>query len=88
MADTFTVQLAQRGVLVLPKSLRDTYNLQPGDTFTLLDLGDGVILLKRGRSEIDGIADRIKDMMVEEGETLESMLLALREERERYAAQD
>jgi hypothetical protein len=39
MADTMIVQMAQRGVLTLPKAVRDSYNLQPGDSFTLLDLG-------------------------------------------------
>jgi bifunctional DNA-binding transcriptional regulator/antitoxin component of YhaV-PrlF toxin-antitoxin module len=88
MPATYNLQLSQRGVLVLPKALRENYNLQPGDSFTLLDLGEGVLVLKRGRSEIDLIADRIKQMMLEEGVTLESMLLTLREERERYAAGD
>lgn len=87
MPDSYNLQLSQRGVLVLPKALRENYNLQPGDSFTLLDLGEGVLVLKRGRSEIDMIADRIKEMMLEEGVTLESMLLTLREERERYAAE-
>ncbi len=88
MSVSYNIQLSQRGVLVLPKALRDSYNLQPGDNFTLLDLGEGVLVLKRGRSEIDLIADRIKQMMLEEGETLESMLLTLREERERYVVED
>jgi len=88
MPATYNLQLSQRGVLVLPKALRESYNLQPGDSFTLLDLGEGVLVLKRGQSEIDMIADRIKQMMLEEGVTLESMLLTLREERERYAAGD
>ncbi len=39
MADTMIVRMAQRGALTLPKALRDSYNLQPGDSFTLLDLG-------------------------------------------------
>jgi bifunctional DNA-binding transcriptional regulator/antitoxin component of YhaV-PrlF toxin-antitoxin module len=87
MSDTITIQLAQRGVLVLPKALRDSYNLQPGDSFTLIDL-DGVFVLSPRRSEIDKIADRLREVLTERGETLESMLHALREERERYASQD
>ncbi|HYP41144.1 MAG TPA: AbrB/MazE/SpoVT family DNA-binding domain-containing protein [Chloroflexia bacterium] len=87
MSDTITIQLAQRGVLVLPKALRDSYNLQPGDSFTLIDL-DGVFVLSPRRSEIDKIADRLREVLTEQGETLESMLHALREERERYASQD
>jgi bifunctional DNA-binding transcriptional regulator/antitoxin component of YhaV-PrlF toxin-antitoxin module len=78
--------MGQRGVLVLPKALRESYNLQPGDTMTLLDLG-GVLVLSPQRSQIDAVAERIKEMLVEEGETLESMLQALREERDRRAGQ-
>jgi bifunctional DNA-binding transcriptional regulator/antitoxin component of YhaV-PrlF toxin-antitoxin module len=83
MTDTITLQMSQRGIFVLPKSLRETYNLQPGDTFTLLDLGGSFVITPR-RSEIDSLADRISRALAEKGETLESMLQAVREERERY----
>ena len=83
MNDTMTVQMTQRGVVVLPKTLRETYNLQPGDSFTLLDLG-GVFVISPQRSNIDALADHINQSLVEKGETLESLLLTLREERERY----
>ena len=84
MTDTITVQLAQRGVLTLPKSLRESYNLQPGDSFTLLDLG-GVFVLSPLHSEIDALAERLTYSLTERGETLETLLQALREEREGYA---
>ena len=83
MEETMTLQMAQRGILVLPKALREMYDLHPGDTFTLLDLG-GVFVLSPLRSEIDALADRITQELVEKGETLEGMLKSLREERERY----
>lgn len=83
MNDTMTVQMTQRGVVVLPKTLRETYNLQPGDRFTLLDLG-GVFVISPQRSNINALADRINQSLVERGESLESMLLTLREERENY----
>jgi len=83
MDDTITLQMAQRGVLVLPKALREAYHLQPGDSFTLLDLG-GVFVINPRHSEIDAIADRITQALLERGETLESMLQTLREEREKY----
>lgn len=86
MSDSLTVKMAQRGVVTLPKVLRENYNLRPGDTFTLLDLG-GVFVLSPRRSEIDALADRLTDALTERGETLESMLQAMREERERYADQ-
>lgn len=84
--DALNVQIGQRGVITLPKSLRERYNLQPGDDFSILDL-DGVFVLSRRRSEIDALADQITQALTEEGETLESMLTALREEREAYGRQ-
>ena len=87
MSDAVTVQMTQRGVVILPKALRERYKLRPGDRFTLLDLG-GVFVLTPSRSEIDALADRITQALTERGETLETMLQVLREERERYGGQD
>jgi AbrB family looped-hinge helix DNA binding protein len=87
MNDTVTVLIAQRGVLTLPKAIRERYNLRPGDRFTLLDLG-GVFVLSPQGSEIDALADRITRALTERGETLETMLQALREERERDVKED
>ena len=80
--DSITIQLAKRGVITIPQSLRESYGMQPGDTFTLLDLG-GVFVLSPRRSEIDVLAERIAAQWTEDGETLEMMLQALREERDR-----
>lgn len=85
MSDTISIQMGQRGVVILPKPLRDTYHLQPGDNFTLLDLG-GVFILSPGHTQIDTLAGQISRSLMEQGETLESMLLVLREEREQYDA--
>jgi bifunctional DNA-binding transcriptional regulator/antitoxin component of YhaV-PrlF toxin-antitoxin module len=82
---SITLQLAQRGVITIPKSLRESYGLQTGDTLTLLDLG-GVFVLSPRRSEIDAIADKMAAQWAEDGETLETMLRALREERDRRGA--
>jgi AbrB family looped-hinge helix DNA binding protein len=81
--DAMVVQVAQRGVITLPKRLREAYGLQPGDTLSVVDLG-GAFLLYPGRSEVEEIASRIGAELAAQGETLESMLQALREERARY----
>lgn len=80
-----TLQMAKRGVITIPKSFRESYGMQAGDTFTLLDLG-GVFVLNPRRSEIDAFADKMAAQWVEDGETLETILKALREERERRAS--
>ena len=83
MMDTMTIQVAQRGLVTLPKALREAYRLNPGDELTLLDLG-GVFLLIPRCSEVDALADKISMVLMGQGETLESMLKALRESREHY----
>jgi AbrB family looped-hinge helix DNA binding protein len=83
MTDAMTVQVAQRGLVTLPKALRDTYRIREGDQLTLLDLG-GVFVISPRRSEIDVLAEALSDSLVEQGESLESMLRALREARQRY----
>ncbi len=80
-----TIQMSKRGVITLPKPLRESYNLHPGDTFSLIDLG-GVFVLSPHRSEIDAIADKIAAQWESDGESLESMLRALREERAQRAS--
>ncbi len=82
--ESVDLQMAQRGVITIPKSLRESYGIKPGDTFTLIDLG-GVFVLSPRRSEIDAIADKIASQWAEDGATLETMLQTLREERERRA---
>ena len=84
MDDSMTLQVAQRGLLTLPKALREAYRIREGDVLTLLDLG-GVFLLSPRQPAIDGLADELKTALVDQGESLESMLQALREAREKYA---
>jgi bifunctional DNA-binding transcriptional regulator/antitoxin component of YhaV-PrlF toxin-antitoxin module len=84
MSKPLTAQISQRGVLTLPKSLRETYKLEPGDVVTVIDLGGAIVISPR-RSEVDRMADEIGSVLAERGESLESMLTALREEREKYA---
>ena len=76
-----TIRMSERGIITIPKPLRESYNLHPGDTFSLIDLG-GVFVLSPQRSEIDVIADKIAAQWEDDEESLESVLLALREKRE------
>jgi len=68
------------------KPLRERYRIREGDALALLDLG-GVFILTPGRSQIDELATRIAEALQERGESMESMLQALREERDRVFAE-
>jgi bifunctional DNA-binding transcriptional regulator/antitoxin component of YhaV-PrlF toxin-antitoxin module len=79
--------LRDKGVLTLPVSLRRKYNLRAGDTFSVIDLGEGAIVLARRASRIDELGDRVAQMVQEAGYTPEQLMATLDEERERYYAE-
>lgn len=82
--NTFQVQVVRRGIITLPKELREQNNIEEGDTLTLINLGDGVVVMSPRRSRIDEIADKMAKELQESGESLESMLKTLREVRADY----
>ncbi len=84
MNNTFQIQVVRRGIITLPKELREHNNIEEGDTLTLIDLGDGVFVISPRRSRVDEIADKLAREWQDSGESLESMLSTLREVRAEY----
>lgn len=84
MNNTFQVQVVRRGIITLPKELREHNNIEEGDTLTLIDLGDGVVVMSPRRSRVDEIANKLAREWQDSGESLESMLTTLREVRAEY----
>ncbi|MCL5996070.1 MAG: AbrB/MazE/SpoVT family DNA-binding domain-containing protein [Chloroflexi bacterium] len=81
---TTTIQIRKKGSLTLPMELRHKYNLDEGDVFTLIDLGDGSFLLTPRVSQINRLGDRVSEILKEEEISLDHLLNTLDEERERY----
>jgi len=79
-----TIQMRGKGNITLPVNLRNKYDLGEGDVFTLIDLGDGSIILTPQRSEVNRLGERISRIMDAEGLDLDDLLAGLDEERERY----
>jgi len=86
MNNTFQVQVVRRGLITLPKELRDHNHIEEGDTLTLIELGDGVVVMRPQRSRVDEIANKLAREWQDSGESLESMLTTLREVRTEYDA--
>lgn len=86
MNNTFQVQVVRRGIITLPKELRVNNRIEEGDLLTLIDLGDGVVVMSPRRSRVEEIASRLAQEWQESGETLETMLATLREVRDEYDA--
>jgi bifunctional DNA-binding transcriptional regulator/antitoxin component of YhaV-PrlF toxin-antitoxin module len=81
---TMTIQIRKKGSLTLPVDLRNKYNLDEGDVFTLIDLGDGSFLLTPQVSQVNRLGDRVTRILKKEGVSLEDLLSALDEERQQY----
>lgn len=84
MVRAITVQVRRKGTLTLPSALRRKYQVGDGDVFTLLDLGDGCLLLTPQVSQLARLGDQVAELMAAEGVTTEDMLRALDEERAAY----
>lgn len=79
--DRVTARVGRRGVVTLPKRLRDRYRIREGDVLTLVDLGGVFLLLPPSR--LDYLADEIERELQARGLSLESMLRELRAIREK-----
>jgi bifunctional DNA-binding transcriptional regulator/antitoxin component of YhaV-PrlF toxin-antitoxin module len=79
-----TVQIRRRGVLTLPAELRRRYDIDEGDAFTLVDLGEGSFLLTSQVSRVAHLGDQVARLMEEHGVTVDEILETLDEEREAY----
>jgi AbrB family looped-hinge helix DNA binding protein len=84
MSVSSALQLRGKGTLTLPAELRKKYDLNEGDIITLIDLGEGSLLLTPILPRIDRLGDRIAKTLNEDGVSLDEILTALNEEREQY----
>ncbi len=84
MSISTTIQIRGKGTVTLPIEMRRKYGLEEGDVITLIDLGDGSFMLTPIVTRVDRLGDRVAQAMVEEGVSLDEILSALDEERERY----
>lgn len=80
---TKTIQIRKRGVLTLPKVLREKYRLDEGDPVTLIDLGEGIFISPK-LTIVPKLVAELEYMMEKEGLSLEDLLQGVAEERSRY----
>jgi len=78
-----TIKVRKRGKLTLPAELRERYKIKSGDTFRLVDL-DGIFVLT---PMVPELAREIERARLEAGLSVEEMLMTLRDQRKRYAAE-
>ena len=76
-----TIELAQRGQVTIPKSLREQYHWDTGQQFSIIDLG-GVVVMSPRESKVVALANQLRDDLLKDGATLEELLAELRQFRE------
>ncbi len=81
-----TVQIGSRGTLTLPAELRAKHDIKSGDTFRLIDL-DGIFVLTPLVPMVPELAREIEQAREEAGLSVAELLEGLREQRERYVAE-
>ncbi|MBK7216641.1 MAG: AbrB/MazE/SpoVT family DNA-binding domain-containing protein [Candidatus Promineofilum sp.] len=84
----YAIQVRQRGQVTIPRRLRESLAIEEGDTLTVFQAGDALLLAPRPL-QTPQLIDRMADMLDESGVTLADLLADLpriREEiyRERY----
>ena len=83
--DTPTLRIGSKGTITFPARLRKRYNLEEGEVLTLVDLGEGSLLLRPKLSQVDRLSRQITRRLKKENVALDDLLLALDEERTTYA---
>ena len=68
--------MRQRGVLTLPRGVREKYRLEVGDPLTLVDL-DGILLLSPKLSVVPKLTAEIERLEREAGVTVDDLLAGL-----------
>lgn len=84
MAKPLKIQIRGKGSVTLPVELRRKYHLDEGDIITLIDLGEGAMLLTSGVTQVDRLGDRVAAILAEEEVSIDDLLRVLGEEREQY----
>lgn len=79
-----TLQIRGKGTITLPASLRKKYNLEEGESLSLIDVGDGSFFLVPVASKVMKSADKVAKAVKEANITLEELFEVLDEERKRY----
>ena len=63
-----TTRIGERGTMTLPKDYRDALHLEAGATFTVLRIGDGLLLIPE-QKRFDELRDSFADTLARAGVT-------------------
>jgi bifunctional DNA-binding transcriptional regulator/antitoxin component of YhaV-PrlF toxin-antitoxin module len=69
----YTIQMRQRGQITIPHQIRRTMMLEAGDSLTIVQVGDAMLLTHKTR-RFPQLADKFIDMMDDAGVSLADLL--------------
>lgn len=69
----YTVQVRQRGQLTIPQKIRESLAIEDGDTLNVVMVGEAILLTPKV-TRTQGLAERIADLLDEEGISLADLL--------------
>ena len=81
VTQTYAVRLRGRGQLTIPRRVRDKLMAEEGDTLTLLQIDD-LMLLTRRQPRVPALTEQFTAEMENAGVSLADLLKGLSEERE------
>jgi bifunctional DNA-binding transcriptional regulator/antitoxin component of YhaV-PrlF toxin-antitoxin module len=84
MSNTIVMRVYSSAESTLPIDLREKYKLEKGKMLSIIDLGDGKMLLTTKASRLNQITARIEENLNEENVTFDNVLEQLDEERKIY----
>lgn len=79
---TYSVRLRERGQLTIPQAARDLLSMKEGDTLTLIQVDD-LLVLGATQPQVPRLSAEFSRIMDEEGVSLADLLEGLNEERQR-----
>lgn len=78
---SFPIRLQEQGQINVPKAVQDSLNLTEGDTLTLLQIGD-LVLLTPKPPQVPQLADQIAALSEQANLSLAELLSGVEAERE------
>lgn len=84
MEAEFKVIVGRRGVITLPKKMRDQNKIKDGDILYMYELASGAYVLKQQPSKIDQALDKLAEEWNPENISLEEIVQTVREIRAEY----
>jgi bifunctional DNA-binding transcriptional regulator/antitoxin component of YhaV-PrlF toxin-antitoxin module len=77
---TKVIQLQQKGTLSIPVEFQQKYQMNVGDTVTLVDLGKGMFLIPK-KSQLPKLVGEIERLREEAGISIDELIEGVRKQR-------